>query len=165
MKFALSRNRLISLIILVVVVVLAAVLAFPTARNGNTDEAITVTVNFVRATTIQDADAAGSLDGVTSAAYLTIENSGDTDVTLVSVETEVAGMAQIHMTMIEDDVASMSEMTEGVVIPAGETVALEPGGMHVMLMDLTEHLRAGDEVTLTLTFDDETSQIISLPVE
>jgi hypothetical protein len=42
---------------------------------------------------------------------------------------------------------------DGIAVPAGQTVALEPGGYHIMLMDLTGELAAGDTVTLTLTFD------------
>ena len=41
---------------------------------------------------------------------------------------------------------------DGIVIPAGGTVTLEPGGYHVMLMGLTGDLAAGQVVRLTLTF-------------
>ena len=53
-----------------------------------------------------------------------------------------------------DGVRSMQEIQGGLTIPAGATVELTPGGNHIMLMDLTRPIRAGDQVTITLTFAD-----------
>lgn len=46
----------------------------------------------------------------------------------------------------------MRELTDGLTLPAGETVTLAPGGYHVMLLDLAAPLTAGDEFELTLDF-------------
>ena len=55
------------------------------------------------------------------------------------------------------DTEGMQGMTmqevEGIDVPAGETVALEPGGFHVMMIDLAEPLVAGETIELTLTFE------------
>lgn len=48
---------------------------------------------------------------------------------------------------------TMQEMTDGLALAGGETVAFEPGGYHVMLMDLAAPLEAGDEFELILTFE------------
>jgi len=60
---------------------------------------------------------------------------------------------QIHESRIESGMMMMRELREGLPLPAGETVALEPGGNHLMLLGVKEPLVAGDTVTLTLTFE------------
>lgn len=95
----------------------------------------------------------GSMSGAVSAIYLRITNNGAADIRLVSASTTVAAVAQIHETVVENDVASMSELTEGVIIPAGQTVELRPGGIHIMLTNLQSSLIEGNTVAVTLTFD------------
>ena len=48
---------------------------------------------------------------------------------------------------------SMAELEDGLVLPAGEAVALRPGGNHIMLMALKQPLAEGEQVSLTLTFE------------
>lgn len=57
----------------------------------------------------------------------------------------------------------MREMAGGLPLPAGETVTLQPGGYHVMLLDIAEPLEAGDEIELTLDF--ESADDLTLTVE
>ena len=47
----------------------------------------------------------------------------------------------------------MRPLADGLAIPAGESVVLEPGGYHIMLIGLTGDLNAGESFTLTLTFE------------
>jgi copper(I)-binding protein len=90
-----------------------------------------------------------------SAAFGTLENTSDHDITLVSAESPASTMLQLHETVANDSGAMvMKEKQGGFVIPAGGSFALEPGGNHIMLMDLTAPLAAGDEATFTLTFSD-----------
>lgn len=84
--------------------------------------------------------------------YVTITNTGDTPARLVGGEADFAGRVEIHEMAMAEGVMRMRELTDGLVIPAGESVALEPGGYHVMFMDLGEPLRAGESVTATLDF-------------
>ena len=49
-------------------------------------------------------------------------------------------------------------------VPAGGQAKLEPGGLHVMLIDLKQPLKAGDTVPLTLRFDDGGKQLVNVPV-
>jgi len=86
------------------------------------------------------------------AGYLTITNTGAADDTLVSVASPVAGVTQIHQMKMEGDVMKMSEVEGGLVIPAGQSVTLAPGGFHIMFMDLQQPLVEGSMVPVTLTF-------------
>ncbi|MBN2472074.1 MAG: copper chaperone PCu(A)C [Anaerolineae bacterium] len=85
-----------------------------------------------------------------SAAYLQISNQGAADDQLVAVET-TAGMAEIHTTWMDNDVMRMRPI-EAIDIPAGETVMLAPGGLHIMLMRLRAPLVEGETLPLTLVF-------------
>jgi copper(I)-binding protein len=72
---------------------------------------------------------------------------------LVSVTSPAANLVQIHESRIESGMMMMNELKEGLPLPAGETVALAPGGNHLMLLGVEEPLVAGDTVALTLTFE------------
>lgn len=89
--------------------------------------------------------------GANGAAYLTLTNDGEATDRLTGATTDVAETVEIHETSIEDDAMSMRPVG-GIGIPAGGTVVLEPGGLHLMLVDVTTALEEGDMVTLTLTF-------------
>jgi len=84
--------------------------------------------------------------------YLTITNTGDTPARLVGGEADFAARVEIHEMTMADGVMRMRELADGLVVPAGERVALEPGGYHVMFMDLAEPLVEGETVTATLRF-------------
>ena len=86
-----------------------------------------------------------------SAAYLQIHNDSLTnDEQLIAVLLDI-GWTEIHETQMENDVMRMRPVN-AIDIPAGETVRLEPGGYHIMLMELTEPLIEGNTFTLTLIF-------------
>jgi len=97
------------------------------------------------------------------AAYATISSAeGDR---LLSAATAVAKMAEIHETIVQDGVARMREIEGGLEIPAGHTVTLAPGGKHIMLMGLAGPLAAGEEITLTLTFEKAGEVVVTAPVK
>jgi copper(I)-binding protein len=83
--------------------------------------------------------------------YLTLTTT--TADRLVSVASPAANLVQIHESRIESGMMMMNELKEGLPLPAGETVALAPGGNHLMLLGVKEPLVAGDTVALTLTFE------------
>lgn len=85
-------------------------------------------------------------------AYLTITNAGPTD-TLIAGETDSAQRVELHNHTMTDGVMMMHEVEGGIAIGAGETVSLAPGGLHVMMMGLTEQLVEGESFPLTLTFE------------
>jgi copper(I)-binding protein len=86
------------------------------------------------------------------AGYLTITNRGTADDTLVSATSPVAGVTQIHEMKMEGDVMKMNEVEGGLLIPAGQSVTLEPGGFHIMFMELKQAFVEGSMVPVTLTF-------------
>lgn len=85
-----------------------------------------------------------------AAGYLSITNKGDGSDFLVAVESELPS-ASIHRSEVVDGIATMSPVDR--VIPAGQTVTLEPGGLHVMFMGLEAPLAAEAGVSATLVFE------------
>ena len=89
------------------------------------------------------AGAAGGMTGV----FGTLTNKGDVDLEITGVESDDAGMIELHE-VTPDGV--MQPISGKVVVPAQGTFELAPGANHIMLMDLKRELLAGDEVTFTL---------------
>ncbi|MFY1584895.1 copper chaperone PCu(A)C [Micromonospora sp. WMMD734] len=92
-----------------------------------------------------------------TAAFGTLVNDSDADVTLTGASTTVSALELHEMTM-QDGKMIMRQKQGGIVIRAKGTHVLEPGGDHLMLIDLRQPVRAGDEVTVTLTFADGRTQ-------
>ena len=90
--------------------------------------------------------------GNNGAAYFAIRNGAVHANTLLGLTTDIAGQAEMHITMVDaNNVMSMHPQAT-VDIPAGGTVEFKPGGLHVMLIGLKQDLKAGDTYTLTLQF-------------
>ena len=88
-----------------------------------------------------------------AAGYMGISNEGDHPDTLIGVEVGFAAKAMLHTTEFSaDGVASMKHV-EALEIPADDTIVLEPGGYHIMLMGLTRPLNVGDMLPATLIFE------------
>lgn len=87
----------------------------------------------------------------TGAAFVEIENTGDTPDQLLSASSDVAALSEVHQMSMANDMMTMKPA--GVVdIPAHSKVALKPHGLHVMLMGLKKPLIAGDTFVITLEF-------------
>ena len=94
-----------------------------------------------------------SAQGGMTAVYGTLTNTTEEDIVLVGGMTEVAEVVEVHeMAMIGGEMM-MQEIDGGIVIPAGKSIVLEPGGNHLMLMMLTDDLEAGEEISVTFDFD------------
>lgn len=100
----------------------------------------------------------------TAALYLTITNTGDAPDRLIGASTEVAEDAHLHAHRIEDGVARMHAV-EAIEIGPGESVALEPGGLHIMLVSPKRPLAEGDTFTAELTFAAAGSVAVEARVE
>ena len=85
--------------------------------------------------------------------FLTITNSGSEADRLVSASSPVSADVQLHEMAMEGDVMKMRHLENGIEIPAGSTVTLEPGGLHIMFMGLKGALVEGESVPVTLTFE------------
>lgn len=88
----------------------------------------------------------------TGGAYLQITASEAAGDNLVDARSDAAERVELHNHIHEDGVMKMRRV-EAIEIPAGKTVALAPGGYHLMLMNLKQPLRAGDKLDLTLVFE------------
>ncbi|TFD81547.1 copper chaperone PCu(A)C [Cryobacterium sp. Sr8] len=94
-------------------------------------------------------------DGGMSAAFGVLENTGDEDVTIVSAATPASATVELHETVANDSGEMVMQETDGgYVVPAGDSFELAPGANHIMLMGLANPVKAGDEVTFTLTLSD-----------
>lgn len=110
------------------------------------------------------------------AAYFTI--SSDTDVSIVAarVGDDVAGTVELHEVVpagdhSEDDMAEdgmemamTMQQVPAIAVPAGGSVAFEPGGYHVMLLDLPDPLETGENFELTLLLDDDSEITVDVEV-
>jgi copper(I)-binding protein len=87
---------------------------------------------------------------------------------LVGVSSPVAGVAEVHEMKMDGNVMKMAAVP-AIDLPAGKPVALQPGGYHVMLMDLKGPLAKDTSVTITLKFKDSkgvlSQQEVKLPVK
>ncbi len=83
---------------------------------------------------------------------------------LVSASSPRAREAQIHEMKAEGGMMRMSELPDGLPLPAGETVRLAPGGDHIMLYGLDAPLREGDQVSLVLNFESSPQQGVRFTV-
>lgn len=98
------------------------------------------------------------------AAYFTILNPTEAADQLVSVQSSVARVTELHETTEENGVMRMIPQPDGFEIPARSIVELKPGGKHVMLLELSAPLAVGDEISLTLTFEQAGTMEIAVPV-
>jgi periplasmic copper chaperone A len=130
----------------------------PAGEGGQAgEEAIVVEEAWARPVTVSE----GSR--VHSAAYFTLRNLGSEPVRLLAAESDVAARTEVHETRLEDGVMRM-RARDDVEIPAGESLLFEPGGLHVMLMEVRQDLVAGDSLALVLRFDDGTEHRASVTV-
>jgi periplasmic copper chaperone A len=103
-------------------------------------------------------------EGRMSAAYFLITNFEDEPDTLLSVQSDVARLVEIHESYErEEGMMGMREITE-LEIPARATVRLEQGGLHIMLIQVTRTLADGDTFELTLNFTGHGEKTIEIPV-
>jgi len=87
-----------------------------------------------------------------SVAFMTIENHGSQPDGLLRAISPVAAKVELHEHKIENDIAQMRSV-ETVDLPAGGSVQLKPGGVHLMLIDLNRKLVEYDSFPLTLVFE------------
>jgi periplasmic copper chaperone A len=88
------------------------------------------------------------------AVYMQITASADDRLVAARVSDDVAASTEVHETVRDPDTREMSmRETDAIDLPAGETVFLEPGGYHIMLLDLVEPLEPGTTLEVILEFD------------
>jgi periplasmic copper chaperone A len=85
--------------------------------------------------------------------FMAITNNGSEAEQLIGIETDIAEKAEVHESKVNADGVGMMEHVEALEIPAGETVSLEHGGYHIMLMGLTGPLVEGEMHKAVLIFE------------
>ena len=107
---------------------------------------------------------AGAATQETAAVYMDLSSADGDALIGVAIDSSIAGMVGIHQTvMMSDDMSDDStadmggamtmDQVEQIAIPAGDSVALEPGGYHIMMMNLAGPLAVGETFDLTLQFE------------
>jgi hypothetical protein len=108
---------------------------------------------------------AASPSAISGAAFMQIMNMGEAEDRLVAAASDVAERVELHTHVMDGDVMRMVEVEEGFAVPAGESISLERGGMHVMFLGLNRPLTQGDEVEVTLTFEQAGDVTVTIPVD
>lgn len=86
--------------------------------------------------------------------YMIITNSGDTSDRLLEVRSDIAPRIELHLSQTDDNGVARMMKQDGIEIPAGGTVSLVPGGLHVMFMGLADDpLEKGEVINATLVFE------------
>lgn len=96
--------------------------------------------------------------------FITIRNGGASDDRLIEAKSPVSGRVELHEMAMVNDVMKMRQLNDGIPVPAGQTVELKPGGLHLMFMDVKEPFVEGGKVTVTLTFEKAGSVDVVLPI-
>jgi copper(I)-binding protein len=96
--------------------------------------------------------------------YMLVTNGGSEDDTLVAASVDAAPEVEIHEMRMDGDIMRMREVEGGLVIPAGQSVSLQPGGYHLMLMG-PDPLAEGEAHEVTLTFENAGEVTVSFAVE
>jgi periplasmic copper chaperone A len=97
---------------------------------------------------------------------MSIYNHNDYDDVLIGADSDIAERLELHTHIqTSDGVMRMVEIEGGIPIAADETVLLERGGLHVMLLGLTRPLEQGDTFTVRLIFETSDPVEIEVPVD
>jgi periplasmic copper chaperone A len=95
--------------------------------------------------------------------YMKLENKGDAD-RLLSVSADVAASVELHEMKMDGDVMRMRQV-DAIVLPAGKTVELAPGALHIMFVGLKAPLAAGSSFPMKLKFEKAGEVMVDVKVE
>ena len=93
-----------------------------------------------------------------------LDLTADADMKLVGGSSPVSNTLELHMMRMDDGVMIMRQIKE-IALPKGKTVSLQPGGLHIMFIDLKQQIREGDKVPVTLTVKNSAGKEQQLQVE
>ena len=96
-------------------------------------------------------------------AFMVIKNTGDKDVKVLKADNPASRVTELHTHLNENGVMKMRPVPAIEVKAKGQAV-LQPGGLHVMMIDLKSPMKEGDVVPITLTFDDGSSKQVDAKV-
>jgi copper(I)-binding protein len=99
-----------------------------------------------------------------SAAFMKLTNTDSSVHSLTGAQSPATKVMELHTHTEENGMMRMRRV-EKIELPVGEQVALQPGGLHLMLIGLTGDLKESHEIEVNLTFEDGSSLPLSLPVK
>lgn len=102
---------------------------------------------------------APAVPGRNGAAFLTIVNRTAGEIRLVGAQSPACARVELHESVMADGVMKMVPQA-AIPVPAGGTTVLEPGGLHLMLMQAKPAVKPGGTITLTLAFADAGRQTV-----
>ncbi|MDD9177207.1 MULTISPECIES: copper chaperone PCu(A)C [Aliivibrio] len=103
-------------------------------------------------------------NAVNSAIFMTIKNDGDKDRTLVSATTSAANKVELHTVIKTDGMMKMREV-ESITIAKNSDTILKPGGLHIMLFELTGPLKEEEFIDVNLNFANGDKEVFKAPVK
>jgi hypothetical protein len=112
---------------------------------------------------IRDAWTRSAARGGNGAVYFTVVNY-DGDDELVGASVEFAQAVEIHESRLVNDVMEM-RMLESVSLPTGKRIEFAPGGLHIMLVNLTRDLEIGETIEVTLHFKNHADILVKMIVQ
>ncbi|GAA4519556.1 hypothetical protein GCM10023160_03520 [Brachybacterium paraconglomeratum] len=137
----------------------------PASDGGGTDRPADGSASPAGGLTVTDPWVKAAEEGMTSG-FGTLINGTAQDLVLSGARTAAASRVELHETTADGSGGmSMQEKEGGFALPAGGDLLLEPGGNHLMLIELTAALRPGDEVELILEFEDGTEHPFTATVK
>lgn len=96
-------------------------------------------------------------------AFVVFKNGDDKDHKVVKADSAAAKVSELHTHVNEGGMMKMRPVKDIEIKAKGET-ALQPGGLHIMLIDLKQALKEGENVAITVTFEDGSSKKFDAPV-
>ena len=118
---------------------------------------------YAQSVKVENAWARATVPGQkTGAVYVNLTSSADAAV--IGAGTPLAESAELHSASMEGGVMRMRALPR-IVLPAGKTVKLAPGGMHVMLVNLRQPLKAGEVVPVTLSVQSAAQSLSKLTLQ
>ncbi|WP_178862661.1 copper chaperone PCu(A)C [Thiomicrorhabdus cannonii] len=94
-----------------------------------------------------------------TAAFMTIKNTDAKDHAVVAAKAHINKVTELH-THIHDNGVMRMRKVDKIELPGGASTALQPGGLHVMLIGLNEPVSEGQKIQIDLTFDDGSTKSI-----
>lgn len=140
----------------------AAVPSSTPQSDSNAPIAAMADLSFVNAWARPATSTAGKINN--SAMYLVIKNDSGANYNLINVSSDIANKVELHQTFTDEKGISKMVKLDNLLIPTKTSVELKPGGAHIMLYDLKQSLKEGDEFKVYLFFDDTSMKTIKVKV-
>lgn len=129
--------------------------------------ALLSTAAFAEGLMVHDSYARASRPNApTGAAFMELMNHSDKDLKLIGVRSDAAKRVELHTHIDKGDgILQMTQVEDGIVIPAGETHLMSRGGDHVMLMGLNQSLVDGETISVTFEFENAEDVTVEIAVD